>query len=328
VSAVARVDFDEVDDAAPGSVTVADISVVVCAYTHARWDDLCASIESVLAAGAGDVILVVDHNPGLLRRCEEHFRGITAVPNVEARGLSGARIARGSVVAFIDDDAVAAPDWLERMADAYDSPDVIAVGGHIEPEWRAGQPRWFPSEFRWVVGCSYRGLPRERRQVRNLIGCNMSFRREAFNQVGGFVSGIGRIGVVPVGCEETELCIRVRQRWPHREIVYLPDVRVRHNVGRSRAGVRYFASRCFAEGRSKAQVAASVGRLDALSTERTYVRETLASGVMRGCSDALRGDPWGLARALAILTGLGVTAAGYAKGRVVDRHAAATTTAS
>jgi cellulose synthase/poly-beta-1,6-N-acetylglucosamine synthase-like glycosyltransferase len=111
----------------------------------------------------------------------------------------------------MDEDATAAPDWLERLTHGYDSDEVLGVGGTIDPLWLTGRPAWFPAEFDWVVGCTYRGLPETANRVRNLIGCNMSFRREVFQQVGGFRSGIGRIGLRPVGCEETELCIRLNQ---------------------------------------------------------------------------------------------------------------------
>jgi GT2 family glycosyltransferase len=310
-----------VDD---GPITVSDISVVICAFTDARWDQLCASVDSVIAAGCGDVVVVIDYNSGLARRAQEYLVGVAVVENVFPRGLSGARnsgiaACRGRVVAFIDDDAVAAPDWLERLAEAYTTDRVIAVGGYIEPMWRAGEARWFPDEFRWVVGCSYRGMPTVVAPVRNLIGCNMSFRIEVFDHLGGFVSGIGRIGSVPTGCEETELCIRVRRRWPDKEIVYTPAACVAHNVGRSRGTLRYFLARCLAEGRSKALVAASVGTADGLSAERAYARQTLPAGVIEGCRDALAGDPWGLARATAIAGGVAVTAFGYLTARLAAR---------
>ena len=60
----------------------------------------------------------------------------------------------------------------------------------------------------------------------------------------------------------------------------------------------------------------SVGRDDALSTERSYVTRTLPRGIARSSVEVARGDPYGLPRALAIVGGLGITAAGYAVGRV------------
>ena len=78
-------------------------------------------------------------------------------------------------------------------------------------------------------------LPIEMSAVRNVIGANMAFRRDVFNEVGDFNGGIGRVGDKPVGCEETELCIRLRQRWPHASIRFQPAANVRHKVPDSRA---------------------------------------------------------------------------------------------
>ena len=189
------------------------------------------------------------------------------------------------------------------------------------PNWRAPRPAWFPEEFAWVVGCTYRGMPAVRAPVRNLLGGNASFRREAFEIAGGFQNGIGRsAGKRPLGCEETEFCIRVSQRSP--EAVFLFDHRatIWHLVTAERCRFSYFRSRCYAEGLSKALVTASVGTADGLSTERRYTTRVLPSGVAHGVADALRGDLPGLGRAGAIVTGVGATAAGYAAGWM-QRHA-------
>jgi GT2 family glycosyltransferase len=308
-----------------GPISPSDISVVICAYTEERWELLCASVDSAAAAGAEQIVVVIDHNPLLVARATNCFPYATVVENHQPQGLSGARntglaLTTRPIVGFIDDDASAAEDWLLELAEGYAADDVIAVGGLVEAVWGdAGRPRWFPREFDWVVGCSYRGLPVGLAPIRNLIGCNMSFRRELFEEVGGFVSGIGRIGVTPVGCEETELCIRASQLQPGCTILYNPAARVSHDVSPGRHSIRYFISRCFAEGRSKAQVAVAVGSSQGLGTERTYVRQTLPRGVARGLQDATKGDPWGAARAGAIVAGLAITVLGYVKGRVVDR---------
>ncbi|MEO5574739.1 MAG: glycosyltransferase family 2 protein, partial [Gaiellaceae bacterium] len=189
-----------------------------------------------------------------------------------------------------------------------------AVGGGVEPHWLAGRPRAFPDEFQWVVGCTYRGMPETTSRVRNVIGANMSLRRDVFEEIGGFRSGIGRVGTRPVGCEETELCIRAQRRWPDGVILFEPRAAVRHTVPASRAGWRYFTSRCYAEGLSKALVARFAGAGAGLSSERTYTFRTLPRGVARGISDALRGDVAGLGRAGAIVAGLLVTTTGYLVG--------------
>ena len=300
----------------------AEVSVVICAYADERWHDLTAAIESVRAqsVAAREIIVVVDHNQSLLDRVRARVPDVVAVANTEARGLSGARnsglaVARGGIIAFLDDDAAAAPDWLEHLAAGYEDPRVLGVGGAIEPAWAGGRPRWFPAEFDWVVGCTYRGMPETTAAVRNLIGANMSFRREVFEAVGGFHAGVGRVGTLPVGCEETELCIRGLQRWPGRVWRYEPRARVAHTVLARRTRWAYFRSRCYAEGRSKAMVARLVGAGDGLASERAYTLRTLPSGVVRGLAAVVRHrDPAGLARATAIMAGLVITTIGYLAG--------------
>jgi glycosyltransferase involved in cell wall biosynthesis len=177
------------------------VSVVICAYTEARWDDLLAAIDSVRAQRdrvALEIIVVIDHNPALLERMRPIGTDLKLTENVEAQGLSGARnsgvrLASGDIVAFIDDDALADPSWLESLVAVYDDPLVAGAGGTIRPLWETRRPAWWPLEFDWVVGCTYRGMPQQRAVVRNVIGCNMSFRRDLLESLGGFAHGIGRI---------------------------------------------------------------------------------------------------------------------------------------
>jgi hypothetical protein len=148
----------------------------------------------------------------------------------------------------------------------------------------------------------------------------MSFRRDVLLAIGGFSSELGRVGTLPVGCEETELCIRAKQQYPPGRLVYEPSARVHHRVPGIRARWSYFRDRCHAEGRSKAIVARLVGAGDGLSTERTYTMRTLPRGVFAGIGDTVRRrDPSGLTRAGAIIAGLGITTAGYVKGRIRGR---------
>jgi glycosyltransferase involved in cell wall biosynthesis/GT2 family glycosyltransferase len=297
------------------------ISVLICAYTLDRLEVLSQAIESVKAQtrAAHEIVLCVDHSRELMAEATHRWSDLCLVENKEERGLSGARNSgvsecSGEVVAFLDDDAVAAPDWLEQLGDAYRDPAVIGAGGAVHPVWVGGKPAWFPPEFDWVVGCTHLGMPREREAVRNLIGANMSLRREALEEVGGFRYELGRVGTIPAGCEETDLCIRIGARWPEGKILYDPAASVDHTVPSSRAQWSYFTSRCRGEGRSKAVLAGLVGSDSGLAAERTYTRRTLPLGVLRGLGDALRGRPSGLARAMAIVAGLVVTTTGYLSG--------------
>lgn len=298
------------------------VAVVICAYTMERLDDIERAVASIhdQRRPADELIVVIDHNPELVIVARERFLDARVIANIETRGLSGGRntgiaSATSDIVAFLDDDAQADSDWLERMLSWYDDPSVIAIGGTSEPVWRTGRPSWFPLEFDWVVGCSYRGLPTRPADVRNLIGSNMSFRRDVFARVGGFHYAIGRVGTRPVGCEETELCIRAARQIAGSRIVYDPAVRVKHYLPEGRARWRYFRSRCYAEGLSKAIVAELAGADRGLASERSYVTRTLPAGIVAGVRDAVRERNLApLACAGAIMAGLALTGAGFAVG--------------
>lgn len=309
------------------TIAAPTISVVICAYTLDRWAALQAAIESLTTQTVAprEIIVISDHNPTLLARVRERFPRVIARANAGAQGLSAARntgiaAATGTIVAFLDDDAFAAPDWLARLAAGYSDPRVLGVGGRIDPRWVAPAPAWFPAEFYWILGCNYRGLPTEARAIRNLIGANMSLRRAAFDQIGGFRTGMGRLGTVPLGCEETELCIRLGQRFPDAQLRYEPTARVEHLVTPGRATPRYFFSRCWAEGQSKALVAALTGPTDGLASERAYTFSVLPRGALRGLGDGLlHREAAGFGRAAAIVGGLAVTTAGYLYGTLRQR---------
>jgi GT2 family glycosyltransferase len=330
------------------------VSVALCAFTDQRWDDIHAAVESVRAQryAPHEIILSVDHNPDLYARLKASMPDVVVVQNRYGRGLSGgkntgAELAGGDVVAYLDDDAVAAPGWLAALAARYADPTVIGVGGRTLPLWpgspsaqelaRDGaalvaelaetpaevgrRPRWFPEEFDWTVGCTYRGMTPG--PIRNLMGGNCSFRAEAFQIAGGFTTGIGRsFGKRPLGCEETEFCIRLGQRSPDSVMIFDDQAVIWHRVPVERARFGYLRTRCYAEGLSKALVTRSVGTTDGLASERAHVLKALPRGVARGFGDAFRGDLGGIGKATAIVTGLSYTAFGYAAGSLSGRRSA------
>jgi GT2 family glycosyltransferase len=315
-------------------------SVVICAYTLDRWDQLVVALAAAVNQDPGplEVLLVVDHNAELADRARVHLGSLVrVVENAHRRGLSGARntgveAATGDIVVFLDDDAVPAPGWVDALTSPFADPRVAATGGVARPAWAEGRPAWFPHEFDWVVGCSYRGQPSPEAldrtggapgstggvvEVRNPLGCNMAFRRLVFADIGGFRDDVGRVGRHPLGCEETELCIRLRQQRPEARIVLTAGAVVDHHVTPDRHRFDYFRRRCFAEGISKAVVTDRVGAGDGLASERSYVTRALPRGVADGLRASVRGrDLDGARRSGAIVAGLALTAAGYARGRL------------
>jgi glucosyl-dolichyl phosphate glucuronosyltransferase len=237
---------------------VTDFAVVICAHDERRWGHLCEAVRAVerQTLPPREIVVVVDGNTELFERADRELARVRVVENTDHPGLGGARnsgigASTAPLVAFVDDDAVASERWLELFAAAYDDSDAAGVGGSIEPVWEGGRPAWLPHEFDWVVGCSYRGMPERKQRVRNLFGCNMSYRRHLLERLGRF-----RLGY---GCDETEFCIRLRQRFPGKSLLYVPEAKVYHRVVASRSQFRRFLSRCYFEGGSKAVVARLVG---------------------------------------------------------------------
>lgn len=313
-----------------------DISVVICAYSEDRWDELVAAVASLRqqTMPLREIIVVIDYRPGLAARVRRQLTDVIAIENTEAKGASGARncgvaVAQGTIVAFLDDDAIAEPDWVENLAACYTDPQVVGVGGRIEPRWKGSRPAWFPGEFHWIVGCTYVGMPTETSPVRNVIGANMSVRKQILTTVGGFRASFGNnkgANVAHVGArwfrhhagdEETELCIRVSQQIAGSVWLYTTDAVVEHQVPAQRGRWSYFLWRCYDEGLGKASLVRMHGVQTGLSAERNYTFKVLPKGVLRGFADALfRCDLNGLARAAAIMLGVTTTTAGYLIGSI------------
>jgi glucosyl-dolichyl phosphate glucuronosyltransferase len=305
------------------------VSVVVCAHADERLGDLWEAVASLKAQTVRprEIVVVIDHNPRLLRSARLELDGVAVIPNPGPPGASAARnagvaAASGEIVAFIDDDAVAEPEWLEALLSHYRHQRVVGVGGRIVPLWDSTRPTWLPDEFHWVVGASYRGLPELAAEVRNVWTGSMTIRREAFDRVGGFLPGYGKVGNRSRP-EDTELCVRSARAWADGTWIFEPASVVHHKVPPSRATWRFFASRCYAEGLGKAELYAmsSGGRVS--TTERQHVTRALSRGVVRGLDDLIRrGDPSGITRASAIVAGLTVTCTGLMAGRVASRRGA------
>jgi GT2 family glycosyltransferase len=306
------------------------VSAVMAAYTLDRWDAMCEAMDSLRnqTRRPDEIVLVVDRNPELLARASGHWTDVRVVPS-RYQGNSGARttgyeVTSNELIAFVDDDVVGDPRWIEELVQATQPDEVLGCAGYVGLQWEGEyglwdgkQPRWYPEEFFWVLGGNYRGQPATRSEIRNVIGGIMIFNRKVFAKLGGFSSALGRANGSLISCEETEFCLRASAAFPGGLFLFIPEGKALHTVPRRRQTLRYFVRRCYAEGYSKAILANLVSRRDALDTERGYVLRTLTSGVLRGLSDTvLRADPAGLARATAIIIGLGTTVCGFVYGKL------------
>lgn len=240
------------------------VSVVLCGHTMDRYEAVTEAAESVLDQTYDDVelVFVSDGDREVYDAFEADFGDRDDVRthcNDENRGLlesrnTGAELAGGDVVAFIDDDALAHPEWVARLVDAYEAGDAVAVGGKMTPVWVDGKPRFLPEEFYWLVGATHRGFGRGTDtpgEVRNTNGSNISFRREVFLELDGFDANIGgRKGDRNLQGGETELCARMAVEYG-RGVYYVPEAEVGHKVFEYRTEPRWLLDRAFWQGYSK-----------------------------------------------------------------------------
>jgi len=266
-----------------------------------------------------EIIVCIDDYEQLVQRCDAYwanFAGsappVRLVVNKDKGRLGcarnrGAEISAGDILAFLDDDAAAESDWLERLTDPYRNDCIGAVGGRPVPIFETSRPRWFPLQFDWVFGCAYDGLPTSQRPLSHLIGANMSVRRHLLEQVGGFHSDRH---------DDMDMCLRVANIKGSEAVIYEPAATVRHFVPASRLTWNYFWRRCFFVNEGKVEAFARMGDAATLGAETRFVRYALSKAVPREILRAATGDAGALARAGALIVGLGLAAAGHVTGKI------------
>lgn len=303
--------------------TIDSVSVVIPSHDDRRFGYLIETVDSARRQSLppAEIVVVVDHNDTLYHRAKRELAGVTVLRNVYGRGVSGnrntgAEYTTTPLIAFLDDDVLAAPDWLARLVQPLDDPDVVGTGGAIRPIW-ASEPGWVPPEFLWAYGGSYEGMPTRTTPVRNVWSASMVVRREAFEAVGGFRTDFGKVGDRSRP-EDTELCIRMA-RAAGGHWLYVPDAVIGHHVPDTPHRVGYFLIRCYHEGAGKvamARLPQAAGGADPggiLGAERHYLTRVLPRAVWRGVADTATGrDRRGVARSGAVLAGLTAAALGGA----------------
>jgi cellulose synthase/poly-beta-1,6-N-acetylglucosamine synthase-like glycosyltransferase len=182
------------------------VSVVVAAHNAGRTLESCLASLTRLRYPNYEVIVVndgsTDNTETIMRRYPQ-FRPITTRnQGVSAARNEGLRAASGEIVAYIDSDADADPDWLSYLAVTYLKFDLAGVGG----------PNPVPPEDNWVAKCVYRspGGPTQvmldDKFAEHIPGCNMSFRKKALDDVGGFDP------IFRTAADDVDICWRLLEK--------------------------------------------------------------------------------------------------------------------
>ena len=171
------------------------ISVILCVYNGEKV--LEAAIQSLLSQnyseGKFEIILVDDGSVDVSRSiCEKFIKERKGVgPQItyffkKNSGLSSARntgviFAKGEILAFIDQDALADKDWLLEIENTFiHDKELGVIGGKIK---LLNNGSWFATFIHWI---HYYMQDKMGNEIIPIIGTNMAFRKEVFEKVGGF----------------------------------------------------------------------------------------------------------------------------------------------
>jgi len=233
------------------------VSVIIPTYDRPQY--ALDAVRSVIAQrdidSPGFEVIVVENNPQ--PKLESQIGNLSAATSVplrhvhEARpGLHearhrGATEARGDLLAYVDDDVLAPPDWLRALIEPFSDSAVAIVGGPVRPRWEATPPAWldqFPA--------SYLSLLDEGDEVCDLTypegayGCNLAVRRTVLYEVGGFnpdAMGWDRRQFWLRGDGETGLHLRVADAG--YRVSYQPSATLEHRIPAERLTARAFRRR-------------------------------------------------------------------------------------
>lgn len=234
------------------------ISAIIC--THNREAYLGAAIDTALAQDfASFEVLVIDN--GSTDRTKDIVAARSQDPRLRyiyepVLGLSvarntGAREARSAILAYLDDDAEASPQWLKTLYQAYQENEKLAIaGGRVTLLWPEGmeQPNWLSMDLASNLGIYNLGEQVVYIENPGLTprGLNYSIRRTFLEQVGGFDPNLGRVGKNLLSNEEVYMTQRALELgW---QVAYLPDALVAHNVAPERTKRSWFLNRSWWQG--------------------------------------------------------------------------------
>lgn len=241
------------------------VSVVVTSHTQDRFESLTSLLDSLTLQTYRnvEVVFVLEDSLELAKRVEAYanqrgVRNLTVVMNPGSPGLSasrnvGVQHSRGDILAFIDDDAVAFPNWAECIVRAFaEAPEVIGITGPAFPDWVGGAVPWFPEEFYWLLSCPTPGWTgfTKPTPIRQAWGVNMAFRREAFTAA-RFSEAFS--GGERTGADDGDFSMQVRRN-TGKPILFHPSVCVSHKVDARRLATSFIWKKAFRDSYAKVRL--------------------------------------------------------------------------
>ncbi|RWZ90730.1 MAG: glycosyltransferase [Hydrotalea sp. AMD] len=219
------------------------ISVVICTYNRAAY--IAAALESLVQQTFNknwfEVIVVnnnsTDNTEQICKKfIADHSQYAFYFLNETQQGASfarntGANLAKGSLLCFMDDDAIADPDYLEKIVDFFEiHSDAGGLGGRIIPKYIPAEPKWMSYYVASLVGnFDYSNNICVFQQGKYPLESNMIIRTADFKAIGGFNKNLpGVVGTMRIGGEGKDFFYRLQALG--KKIYYHPGIIVHHVV--------------------------------------------------------------------------------------------------
>lgn len=225
-------------------------SIVICTYDRYDILPLCLAALHDDAAAHGDVeVLVVDNTPPSKRKDIDLPDGFS-LHLADRPGLSNARNigvseTAGDVIVFLDDDATVHPGYVAALKTGFDrAPQAMVMGGRTDPAFPdAAEPHWFSEKLLGYLSCIDLGPElRPLEQGEFVVGANIAFRRQVFDQHGLFDTALGRTGSKNLLSNEE---IELLQKVGLEAVFYNPHQIVDHHIPAGRLTPQWFRKRVY-----------------------------------------------------------------------------------
>ena len=219
------------------------LSIIICSYNRASYIE--AAFDSLYNQSSGldsfETIIVdnnsTDNTADVFKNWRaSHENGSFTYLTESKQGASfarntGAAIAKGQWLCFMDDDAIANKDYVKNIIKHIETkPDAIGFGGRIIPKYIPAEPKWMSYYVSSLVGnFDYAPTACSFEHGKYPLESNMIVRKDVYDAIGGFNTELpGVVGTLRIGGEGKELFYKILALG--HTIYYDPSICVHHVV--------------------------------------------------------------------------------------------------
>ena len=279
------------------------LSIVICSYNRASYiSDALNSLYLQTAGLNAFEAIIVDNNSTdntaevFSQWRTAHTNGSFTYITETNQGASfarntGAAAAKGQWLCFMDDDAVATPNYVENiLKHIQNKPDAVGFGGRIIPKYIPAEPTWMSYYVSSLVGnFDYAPNACAFENGKYPLESNMIVKKDVYDAIGGFNTQIpGVVGTLRIGGEGKELFYKILALG--HTIYYDPSICVHHVVEVKKLTPEYMYRVASGIGRGERTRTLNISRLAYIQKIVEYIFK-LGASILLGIKYSLQGSP-------------------------------------